>query len=94
MKAWPRITTLAVRSRLRPRIGLSLAFRRPWSASTRLLAYWVVSWRAAGKSSATTCTRAWARSVVISDGSPWETMADAKKVAAALRSRLLDRTRR
>src|SRR5664280_1201238 len=42
MKAWPRITTLAVRSRLRPRIGRSLALRRPCSASTRLLAYWVV----------------------------------------------------
>ena len=31
MKAWPRITTLAVRSVLSPRISLSLAFRRPWS---------------------------------------------------------------
>ena len=29
MKAWPRITTLAVRLVLSPRIGLSLAFRRP-----------------------------------------------------------------
>ena len=57
---------LAVRSRLRPRIGRSLAFRRPWSASTRLLAYWVVSCSAAGRSSATTRTRVWARSVVIS----------------------------
>src|ERR1039458_2004820 len=42
MKAWPRMAMLAVRSRLRPRMGRSLALRRPWSASTRLLAYWVV----------------------------------------------------
>ena len=31
--------TLALRSCLRPRIGRSRAFSRPWSASTRLLAY-------------------------------------------------------
>src|SRR5664280_346992 len=43
MKAWPSMITLAVWSRLRPRIGRSLALRRPWSASTRLLAHYVVS---------------------------------------------------
>jgi len=48
MKAWPRITTLAVRSVLSPRIGLSLAFRGPWSHSTRLFSYWPVLCNAAG----------------------------------------------
>src|SRR5664280_1788699 len=64
MNAWPRITTLAVRSRLGPRIGRSLALRRPWSASTRLLASWVVSCSAAGRRSVTTRTKAWARGTV------------------------------
>ena len=32
--------TLAVRSVFSPRIGLSLAFSRPWSHSTRLFSYW------------------------------------------------------
>ncbi len=43
MKAWPRMITLAVRSVCSPRIGRSLALSLPWSFSTRLLAYWVVS---------------------------------------------------
>src|SRR4051812_1872536 len=43
--------TLAVRSRCRPRIGRSLALRRPWSASTLLSAYWVVSCMTAGTTS-------------------------------------------
>jgi hypothetical protein len=38
-KAWPAITTLALWSCCKPRIGRSRDFRRPWSASTRLLAY-------------------------------------------------------
>jgi hypothetical protein len=38
-KAWPTTTTLALRSCLRPRTGRSRAFRRPWSHSTRLVAY-------------------------------------------------------
>jgi hypothetical protein len=37
-KAWPAITTLALWSCCKPRIGRSRDFRRPWSASTRLLA--------------------------------------------------------
>jgi hypothetical protein len=40
MNAWPRMTTLAVRSVFNPRIGLSRAFSRPWSHSIRLFAYW------------------------------------------------------
>jgi hypothetical protein len=36
------MTTLALRSSLRPRIGRSRDFSRPWSASTRLLAYYSV----------------------------------------------------
>jgi hypothetical protein len=36
---------------LEPRIGRSRAFNRPWSASTRLLAYWSVRCPAAGASS-------------------------------------------
>jgi hypothetical protein len=36
-KPWPAITTLALRSCLRPRIGPSLDLRRPWSASMCLL---------------------------------------------------------
>jgi hypothetical protein len=40
--AWTRVLlmiTLALRSRLRPRIGRNRAFNLPWSHSTRLLAY-------------------------------------------------------
>ncbi len=51
MNPWPAITTDAVRVRLSPRIGPSLALSGPWSASTPLLAYWVVSWWAAANSS-------------------------------------------
>ena len=36
--------TLAVRSRFSPRMGRSRAFRRPWSASSRLLAWRSVRW--------------------------------------------------
>ena len=39
---------------LRPRIGRSQAFSRPWSASTRLLAYRSVRCHAAGSSSSST----------------------------------------
>ncbi len=68
MNAWPAITTNAVRSRLRPRIGRSLALSRPWSASTRLLAYWLVSWCAPGSSSTIVRANAGDRSVVTSAG--------------------------
>jgi hypothetical protein len=43
--------TLALRSCLSPRIGRSRDFKRPWSASTRLLAYCSVRCQAAGSSS-------------------------------------------
>jgi hypothetical protein len=52
--AWPAMIALALRSRLRPRIGRSRAFKRPWSASTRLLAYCSVRCHAAGSSSSST----------------------------------------
>src|SRR5215207_8809053 len=51
--ACPAITILALRSCLSPRIGPSRAFSRPWSASTRLLAYRSVRCKAAGSSSST-----------------------------------------
>ena len=70
MKAWPRITTLAVRSVLSPRICLSLAFRRPWSHSTRLFSYWPVSCNAAGIKPSMALAKAGARSVITSAGSP------------------------
>ena len=60
--------TLALRSRLRPRIGRSHAFRRPWSASTRLLASWSVRCHAAGSSSSSTIGEVAARSVTTSTG--------------------------
>lgn len=87
MNAWPRITTDAVRSRLSPRIGRSRALIRPWSASTLLLAYWVVSWCAAGNSSTIVRARAGDRSVVTSAGSPWERIAVEKNRVAASASK-------
>jgi hypothetical protein len=53
-KPCPAITVLALRSCLSPRIGRSLALRRPWSASIRLLPYWSVRCHAAGSSSSNT----------------------------------------
>src|SRR4051812_44114412 len=64
MNAWPAMTTVAVRLRLSPRIGRSLALTRPWSASTVLLAYWLVSWPAPGSSSTIVRANAGDRSVV------------------------------
>ena len=72
-------------------MGRSLAFKRPWSASTRLLAYWVVSCSAAGRRSVTTRTKAWARSVVISTGWPWAVIIEVKNSVVALRSRFFDK---
>jgi len=40
--------------RFSPRIGRSRAFRRPWSASSALLAWTSVSWKAAGSTSSMT----------------------------------------
>ena len=70
MKAWPRITTLAVRWVLSPRMGLSRALRRPWSHSTRLFSYWPVLCNAAGSKSSITLAKAGARSVTTSTGTP------------------------
>ena len=64
----PRITTLAVRFVFSPRIGLSLAFSRPWSHSTRLFSYWPVLCNAAGTKSSITLAKAGARSVMTSAG--------------------------
>ena len=50
------------------RIGRSRAFNRPWSASTRLLAYWTVLCNASGASSPMALASAAARSVTTSDG--------------------------
>jgi len=83
MNAWPRITTDAVRSRFRPRIGRSLALSRLWSASIRLLAYWLVSWFSPGSSSTMVRASAGDRSVVISAGSPWARIAVEKNRVAA-----------
>ena len=63
-----RITTLAVRWVLSPRIGRSRAFSRPWSHSTRLFSYWPVLCNAAGTSSSITFANAGARSVTASEG--------------------------
>jgi hypothetical protein len=52
--ACPAMMAVALRSCLSPRIGLSGAFSRPWSASTRLLAYRSVRCHAAGSSSSST----------------------------------------
>ena len=62
MNGWPRITTLAVRSVLSPRIGLSLTFSRPWSHSTRLFSYWPVLCNAAGIKPSMALAKAGARS--------------------------------
>ena len=51
IKAWPRMITRAVWSRLSPRIGGASALSRPWSASIRLFAYCSVLWNAPGMSS-------------------------------------------
>jgi len=53
-KASPAITTLTLWSCWSPRIGRSRALRRPWSPSTRLLAYCSVQCQAAGSSSPST----------------------------------------
>ena len=68
MKAWPRMITRAVRSVLRPRIGRNRALSRPWSHSTRLLAYCSVLCLALGNRSAMTYANAAARSVSTSSG--------------------------
>src|SRR3954451_22057114 len=82
MKAWPRITTLAVRWVLSPRIGRSRAFSRPWSHSTRLFSYWPVLCNAAGTSSSITFAKAGARSVTTSAGTPCTVSAAVKNVLA------------
>jgi hypothetical protein len=48
------MTPLTLWSCLSPRIGRSRAFSRPWSHSTRLLAYWSVRCQAAGSSASST----------------------------------------
>jgi hypothetical protein len=48
----PAAMVRADAKRLSPRIGRSLALSRPWSASITLLAYWSLTRRAAGTSSA------------------------------------------
>jgi hypothetical protein len=53
-----------------PRIGLSRALSRPWSASIRLFAYCSVLWNASGMSSSITARSADARSVTTSTGMP------------------------
>jgi hypothetical protein len=53
-KVCPAITTLTLWSCWSPRIGRSRALRRPWSPSTRLLAYCSVQCQAAGSSSPST----------------------------------------
>lgn len=63
---------------LSPRIGRSLALSRPWSASTRLLAYWVVSWWVAGSSWTIVRASALDWSVVTSAGAPCELITVAK----------------
>ena len=55
------MTTVAVRSVFKPRIGRSLAFNRPWSHSTRLFAYLTVLCNACGNNSSITCANAAAR---------------------------------
>jgi hypothetical protein len=67
-KACPAITILALRSCLSPRIGPRRAFNRPWSASTRLLAYWSVRCQAAGATSSSTPGYTGAWSVTTSTG--------------------------
>lgn len=82
-----------IRSPFRPDNGRSLAFKRPWSASTRLFAYWVVSWRASGRGSVITRAKVGDRSVVTSVGAPWALMALTaleKNRVAVLVSRCLD----
>ena len=53
-----------------PRIGLSLAFSRPWSRSTRLFSSWPVVCNAAGITPSMALAKAGARSVITSAGSP------------------------
>ena len=53
-KACPAVTTLALWSCLKPYIGRSRDFSRPWSASTRLLAYRSLRCQDAGSSSSST----------------------------------------
>ena len=52
------------------RMGLSLAFSRPWSHSTRLFSYWPALCKAAGSSPSPTLANAGAQSVMTSPGSP------------------------
>ena len=82
MIAWPRITTLAVRSVFSPRIGRSRALSLPWSASHRLFWYCSVLWNASGISSSMTRARVGARSVTTSTGSPWAVRAVVKNLRA------------
>ncbi len=88
IKAWPAMITAAVRSCLSLRMRRSRALSRPWSASSRLLAYWLVSCRAPGATTAIARAKAWALSVVISSASPWSPRAAAKNRVAAAVSRL------
>jgi len=73
-----------------PRIGLSLAFGRPWSHSTRLFSYWPVLCNAAGIRLSTTFAKAGARSVITSVGSPWKFRAAVKNARAEAMSRRCD----
>src|SRR3954447_228974 len=82
MKACPRITTLAVRWVLSPRIGRSRAFGRAWSHSTRLFSYWPVLCNAAGTSSSITFANAGARSVATSEGTSATAKAAVKNARA------------
>jgi hypothetical protein len=68
ISAWPAMTTAAVLSVFRPRMGLSRALSRPMIHSTRLLTYWSVLWNTSGNSSSITDTNAGARSVTTSAG--------------------------
>ena len=90
MKACPWITTVAVRWVFSPRIGLSLAFSRQWSHSTRLFSYWPVLCNAAGTSSSITFANPGAPSVMTSPGSPWTARAAVKNARADPMSRRRD----
>jgi hypothetical protein len=80
--------TLAVRSSLSPRIGFSPASVVGFDPVVGVLGCVVKSSREELHDHP---HQAWARSAVISDGSPWEAMADKKNLVAAFRSRFLDK---
>ena len=84
------LTGLAVRSVFKPRIGRSLAFNRPWSHSTRLLAYLIVLCNAWGSNSSITFANVAARSVMTSSGSPCSAIAVVRNFRVAVTSRRVE----